>query len=120
MYKISVLSFFSAAHHLINYRGNCENVHGHNWKVKVTAGFADVPGNGMAMDFRELKKITDDVLETIDHRDLNGVEFFSKTNPTSENIARYIFGKIKEKGVPVCSVTVFETENYSAAYSEDD
>lgn len=119
MYKITVKSFFSAAHHLRNYKGNCENVHGHNWKVVVTAKYKELPDNGMAIDFRDLKNITDDVIDTLDHVDINTIDYFQQYNPTSENIAKYIYDEIKKRGIPVADVTVFETEKYSATYSED-
>ena len=119
MYKISVESYFSAAHHLRNYHGNCENVHGHNWRVLVSARYKDVGSSGMAIDFRELKKLTDEIVMAIDHKDLNDTEFFRDKNPTSENIARFIFDSVKGRKVPVESVTVFETDRYSASYSEE-
>ena len=117
MYKITVESSFSAAHHLSNYSGNCENIHGHNWKVRVTACYEDVDSCGMGIDFRELKRITEEVLGSMDHRDLNNEEYFIENNPTSENIARYIFDRVKDAGIPVGEVTVFETDRYSATYT---
>ena len=116
MYKITVESSFSAAHHLTEYKGNCEKVHGHNWKVLVTAVFKELSANGMAMDFRDLKSILEKVLEKLDHTDINKQEYFKTKNPTSENIAKYIFDGVQKLGVPVESVTVFETDKYSATY----
>jgi len=118
MYKITVESSFSAAHHLVNYKGNCENVHGHNWRVLVAAGYENVSDDGIAIDFRELKKALESILEHLDHKDLNNIEYFNE-NPTSERIAEYIFRKIREQDIPVKNVKVFETDSYCAEYSED-
>ncbi|MGM0441164.1 MAG: 6-carboxytetrahydropterin synthase QueD [Elusimicrobiota bacterium] len=119
MYYITVKTFFSAAHRLRNYNGNCENNHGHNWKVKVTAGFKSLNKNGMAFDFRKLKKMTEAILEKLDHKNLNKLEYFRENNPSSENIAKYIFEKVSAENVPVTSVKVFETDNYCATYSKE-
>ncbi|MFC2061528.1 6-carboxytetrahydropterin synthase QueD [Elusimicrobiota bacterium] len=119
MYKITVESSFSAAHHLRNYRGNCENIHGHNWKVLVTAKFGELSSDGLTMDFRDLKDILQKILDKIDHKDLNEIEYFKDKNPTSENIAEYIYRQIKEAGVPLGNVRIFETDKYSAEYSEN-
>lgn len=119
MYRIIVKSHFSAAHHLRNYKGNCENVHGHNWEVQVTAKCSELSDNGIAIDFRDLKDATLSIINKLDHIDLNNIDYFKESNPTSENIARYIYGKIKKQGFPVESVTVSETANYSATFTED-
>ncbi|MDA3793293.1 MAG: 6-carboxytetrahydropterin synthase QueD [Elusimicrobia bacterium] len=119
MYKITIKTHFSSAHHLRNYKGNCENVHGHNWKVEVTAVFSRLPDDGMVMDFKDLKKISSKVIGKLDHKDINKLNYFKSINPTSENIARYIFDGITKEGVPVGEVKVFETENYSASYTKD-
>ncbi|MFW6172738.1 MAG: 6-carboxytetrahydropterin synthase QueD [Elusimicrobiota bacterium] len=118
MYKISIKSNFSAAHHLFDYNGNCENIHGHNFKVIVTAGYESVPSSGMAIDFRELKDKTNNVLKSLDHKDINKLDYFKKINPTSENIAKYIFDRVSQQDIPVLEVTVFETDKYSASYSK--
>ncbi len=118
MYKITVKSYFSAAHHLRNYKGDCENVHGHNWGVIVTAEYRELKDEGIAIDFRDLKRITDEIIDKLDHEDLNKVEYFIENNPTSENIARYIYDKIKQQEVAIESVVVSETPNYSATYTE--
>jgi 6-pyruvoyltetrahydropterin/6-carboxytetrahydropterin synthase len=118
MYKISVITHFSAAHHLLDYEGKCENIHGHNWKVKVTAGFRELAENGIAYDFKDLKHAAGKVIDELDHTDLNTHEYFAKNNPTSENIARSIFERIKDQGIPALEVTVWETENYSATYTD--
>ncbi|MCD6423121.1 MAG: 6-carboxytetrahydropterin synthase QueD [Elusimicrobia bacterium] len=118
MYRISVSASFSSAHFLRNYRGKCEKIHGHNWKVILTVE-SKILKNNMVMDFSELKKILKDVLSKLDHKTLNDIPPFTKENPTSERIAKFIADKIKMKlpsGVKISSVQVFETENSSATY----
>ena len=119
MYKISIKSHFSAAHHLRDYNGDCENMHGHNWNVEVTAGYEELKADGIAIDFRELKRVTDEVVSSLDHKDLNSLEFLAGINPTSENIARYIYQRIKEAGIPLLEARVSETDFYSASYTEE-
>ncbi len=118
MYEIKVTTKFAAAHNLRNYKGNCENVHGHNWKVEVIASFMELK-EGMAMDFRDLKRISDEVSDELDHRNINELPYFKTVNPTSENVARYFFEKIEEKGVPVTKVSVSETDEYTASYTKE-
>lgn len=119
MYRITVKTKFSSAHHLRNYRGNCENVHGHNWEVLVTAKYKGLAENGIAIDFRELMEISKKIVDKLDHKDLNSMDYFIEHNPTSENIAKYIYDEIKQHGIPVESIAVAETDNYTATYSED-
>ena len=119
MYKISVKSSFSSAHFLRQYKGKCENTHGHNWGVEVSASSPRL-GNGMVMDFGDLKKLLKKILSGLDHAFLNEKPYFKKKNPTSENIAEYIFVKLETdlpRGVKLLEVGVSETEKNTAAYS---
>ena len=118
IYEITVRTKFSAAHNLRNYKGDCENVHGHNWNVRVTAGFTKLKG-GLSMDFRDLKSISKKVINDLDHKNINEVEYFKQENPTSENVARYIYDRIKKEGVPVTKVSVSETDDYTATYKKE-
>ncbi|MBU1112491.1 MAG: 6-carboxytetrahydropterin synthase QueD [Candidatus Omnitrophica bacterium] len=126
MYKVKVLSNFSAAHFLRNYKGKCENLHGHNWKVEVVVASLKLNSLGMVMDFSDLKKLTKNMLEELDHACLNDLEYFSakggKHNPSSEEIARYIFDKLKtliaEKNCQLEEILVWETESSCATYRE--
>ena len=120
-YKISVIKYFSAAHNLRGFKGKCEKLHGHNWKVKVTLSGARLNKTGMLLDFTDLKAVVDSVLSRLDHVYLNEVTPFDKTNPTAENIAGYIFGAVKKKiktSAVVEKVEVWESESSSAAVSE--
>lgn len=118
MYSIKIEASFSAAHNLRGYKGKCEELHGHNWKVEVAVASKELDKIGMVVDFKELKMRLNNVLEDLDHKYLNRIPCFLKRNPTSENIAKYIYDRVKRQGVRVKSVTVWESENSSAMYSE--
>ena len=120
MFHIFIKSHFSAGHHLRDYPGNCERPHGHNWKVEVTVK-ADILDNlGMGLDFRVLKEAVNNVLDTLDHHDLNEHAAFQTINPSSENIAVYIFNNLQNDlstdRYGVHSVTVRETDNSGVTY----
>jgi 6-pyruvoyltetrahydropterin/6-carboxytetrahydropterin synthase len=122
MYKIKTVVSFSAAHYLREYKGKCESLHGHNWRVVVVVEAGDLDVLGMVMDFSDLKKATHAVLETLDHKNLNDVEYFKKVNPSSENIARYIYLQLKTQlqqyNCRLHEVGVWETDTSCAVYSE--
>lgn len=123
-YSIYVESQFSAAHYLRMYKGRCENIHGHNWKVGVYVGSSKLDSIGMVMDFTDLKKILRKVLDKLDHKFLNKeVNFFKATQPTAENIARYIHRNIKillrkYPHIENLRVIVWETPTQAAIYEE--
>ncbi len=120
MFELTVRDEFSAAHQLRGYEGACENLHGHNWKVEVAFRGKTLNAIGILIDFKELKSLLKEVLSELDHRNLNELPAFSSQNPSSENIARYIFERLSErlagKPVKVSRVTVCETERACASY----
>ena len=122
MYKVKIISQFSAAHSLRNYKGKCEALHGHNWKVEVLVSSLKLNSSGMVMDFSNLKKITSNVLEELDHHHLNEISYFKNQNPSSEEIAKYIFDKLKGEiiaaGCKLEKIRVWETANSCAVYQE--
>ncbi len=122
MYEVSVKSHFSAAHCLRGYRGKCAEQHGHNWEVEVAIQGPNLDKTGMLVDFRVVKDALRKVLAEVDHRDLNKVKAFSRNNPSSENIARFIFDKLSGKlNTPRCRVhrvTVAETPENRATCQE--
>jgi len=122
MFEISVSLDFSAAHNLKGYHGKCEALHGHNWKVEVLLGSEALDKIGMVEDFKVVKEKLKSILSLFDHKYLNQLPYFKKINPTSENIARLIYQKMKERigkgGLCVLSVKVWETQNSCATYSE--
>ena len=119
MYTVKVQSHFSSAHNLRGYKGECEDLHGHNWRVSVTACAEDLTEIGMVVDFKKLKQLLNDIVTGLDHTHLNEIEYFKNVNPTSENIARYIYEQIsgKKAAFDIKEVTVWETDSSSATYS---
>jgi 6-pyruvoyltetrahydropterin/6-carboxytetrahydropterin synthase len=115
MYEVKVMRDFAAAHRVEDYPGNCERLHGHNWKVEVIVSMEELDGLGMVIDFRKLKELTDRALEPLDHNYLNETPPFDEVNPTAENIARYLFDVIS-RDAKVSRVNVFETETSMASY----
>ena len=122
MYKIKVISHFSGAHNLRNYKGKCEALHGHNWKIEVVVASDKLNDIGMVMDFGDLKKLTEDVLSKLDHGYLNDIEYFKENNPCSEVIAKYIYQQLKPEikacNCKIMKVKVWETDIACAVYSE--
>lgn len=121
-FELKVVDVFSSAHSLRGYAGNCERVHGHNWKVEVVVSCSGLDERGLGIDFRDLKSALKDVLGRLDHKNLNEVEPFDKMNPSSENLASYIFTDL-EKRMPekilLKRVTVWESEYASASFVVD-
>ncbi len=96
MYEIVIEEHFAASHRLIGYQGDCEKLHGHNWVVRVCAEVEDLNPIGLGIDFRTLKGITREFVTLLDHTHLNEHPAFQETNPSSENLARFLFDKIGE------------------------
>lgn len=123
MYEVVVEDTFSAAHKLRNYKGKCENLHGHNWKVVVCVKGDMLDDKGILLDFHILKDELKEILKIFDHKDINKISFFKKANPTSENIASYIYKKIQESlnkySVKINYVKVWESDKQFAKYSEN-
>jgi len=122
VYEITTEAHFSAAHRLLNYRGPCENLHGHNWLVRATVQCENLDASGIGIDFKVLKSSLKDIVEAFDHKDLNAVLGNGELSPSSENIARYIYNALKTALASwdgtVSRVEVFETPGNCAAYYE--
>jgi 6-pyruvoyltetrahydropterin/6-carboxytetrahydropterin synthase len=118
MYSVKAELKFSSAHNLRGYKGKCESLHGHNWKVEAEARSRSLDSTGMVMDFNVLKTALGAVIADLDHRYLNELPAFKKINPTSENIARYIYGRLKKSFSGLSSVVVWENDSCSAKYEE--
>lgn len=116
MYDIKVKASFSAAHNLKNYRGKCEKLHGHNWHVEAVFSYEELDDNGLAVDFRVAKSLLKSVIEKLDHEYLNKVKALRSINPTSENIAKFIFDGIDRKNAHISRVSVWENDNSCATY----
>jgi len=122
MFEVSVEAGFSSAHHLIEYKGKCENMHGHNWKVRASVGKDSLNGMGMVLDFVDFKKALNEILMRLDHKLLNDLPYFKKTNPTSENIAKYVYDELRNtlniSAGANLKVRVWETDTSCATYYE--
>ena len=118
MYRLKVESNFSSAHNLRAYKGKCEDLHGHNWKIEAVAESDDLDKVGMVMDFKLIKNKLNNILEKLDHKYLNKIKPFDKINPTSENIARFIYESLKPKISGLKSITVWENPTSCATYYE--
>jgi 6-pyruvoyltetrahydropterin/6-carboxytetrahydropterin synthase len=120
MFEVSVEYSFAAGHALRGYRGKCENVHGHNYRVQVTVAGERLNSIGLLVDFADLRAALKELVESFDHHFLNDLEPFKQINPSAENLAYYLgteLGrKIASQGVGVHSVTVWETDTTSATY----
>jgi 6-pyruvoyltetrahydropterin/6-carboxytetrahydropterin synthase len=121
MYQVSIETHFSAAHRLRNYKGLCENLHGHNWKVEATVCSEKLDNSGMVIDFNILKQKTKAIVDVLDHQYLNEIDPFKETNPSSENVAAYIFSRLsialKDDPVTLISVSVWESDKSKATFS---
>jgi len=119
MYEVKVERYFSAAHHLLNYNGECENQHGHNWKVEVYVQGNNLDSSGILVDFKILKKELDEILSRLDHRDINELDEFKNISPSSEMLSKYIYDNLKKKIPGLSRVSVWETEKACASYFEE-
>ena len=116
MYEIKVIDEFAGAHNLRNYKGKCEELHGHNWKTEIVLESDTLDEKGMIMDFKELKKILKDTLALLDHKYLNDLSYFKKINPTSENIAYFLHENLSKAIKKKIKVSVWETTNSCASF----
>ena len=122
MFVLKIVTDFASAHSLRNYPGDCARLHGHNWQVEVSVCSEVLDDNGIAIDFREIKKQTKLVIKRLDHQYLNEIKPFDVLNPTAENIAKYFFEEvgllINSENVMVKEVLIWETPRSAVTYSE--
>ena len=125
MYEVTVEDSFAAGHYLRNYKGKCENPHGHNYKIRVTLAAEELDKAGLLLDFKDLREVMKHVIERLDHQMINEVDPFKELNPSAENLAKYFFdetnGRLQQATsgrVHVKDVTIFETDSTTAKYSE--
>lgn len=124
MYILKVEDSFSAAHKLIDYKGECSNIHGHTWQVEISIECNKTSNIGLTIDFKEIKKAFNNILLQFDHAYLNELSHFSDQNPTSENIARVLYelssAKLDNKNAKVSQISVKESEKYTAIYKPNE
>ena len=120
MYEVTIIKSFSAAHLLSEIGGKCEELHGHNFKVEVTVGSPELNSEGILIDFRLLKKWLKEILDQMDHQHLNDLPFFKDKNPSSENIACFLYremqSKVADSGIKMLHVKVWESESAAVTY----
>jgi 6-pyruvoyltetrahydropterin/6-carboxytetrahydropterin synthase len=121
VFELTVEGHFSAAHNLRNFKGRCENLHGHNWKVEVVVRGDRLDQADLVMDFGDLKKLMNASLDKLDHRHLNEIAPFDECNPSSELIAKYLYQDVA-RGLPpevsMHKVNVWESPGSKATYFE--
>jgi len=120
-YEVMIERDFSSAHQLRGYKGKCENLHGHNYKLEIYAKGEELNSIGLLIDFVELKKAADEIVKYLDHRNLNELPpFDEELNPSAENIARYVLeylnSRVGDERVQVHKVRCFETPTSVATY----
>ncbi len=123
VYELEAKAHFSSAHALRGYGGDCERLHGHNFRVLAVVYGGELDSLGLLIDFRELNELLGEVVGELDHRDLNSLPAFNDKNPSSEVLAEYIFerlsallGEKQGERVRVKQITVWESEGYGATY----
>ena len=121
MFEITIEETFSAGHALRNYKGKCENVHGHNYRCQVTVEGDQLDHIGLLVDFVELKRVVHSVLDRMDHQWLNDWPPFDQLNPSAENMAKFIYDEVNSgigvrPGVRIAWVKLWETDTSSAVY----
>jgi 6-pyruvoyltetrahydropterin/6-carboxytetrahydropterin synthase len=117
MYEIKVKANFSSAHNLRNYKGKCERLHGHNWAIEAVFRYKKLDKDGMAVDFKDAKAMLKRALEEMDHSYLNELKDFKAVNPTSENIAKSIYDRVKKESITIKSISVWENDTSCATYT---
>ncbi len=125
MYEVTVERGFSSGHFLRNYKGKCENPHGHNYKVRITLRGEKLDHAGLLLDFKDLKQVMRPVIDRIDHQMLNDIAPFTEINPSAENLARFFFDETNRQlsemtggRVSVKDCTIYETDTTTATYYE--
>ncbi|HWZ30413.1 MAG TPA: 6-carboxytetrahydropterin synthase QueD [Bryobacteraceae bacterium] len=123
MFEVTVEQTFAAGHALRNYKGKCENVHGHNFKVQVVIEGEKLDETGLLVDFIDVKQSMRTIIDRLDHVFLNDIAPFDVKNPSAENIAEYFYQEMvkslkAEVPVHIREVKVWETEIQSASFRQ--
>ena len=120
MFEVSVEQTFAAGHALRNYHGKCENVHGHNYRVRITMAGPKLDEAGLLVDFVEIKDLMGGVIDYLDHQFMNDLPPFDSINPSAENIAKYFYDQVtaglKPGEVRISEVKIWETDTSAAVY----
>ena len=124
IFEVMIERNFSSAHQLRGYKGKCENLHGHNYRIEIFARGRELDNIGLLVDFGELKTAADEVVQYLDHRNINELPPFDvELNPSAENLARYILERVASRvgdtRVEVYKVRCYETPTSVATYQLD-
>jgi len=124
MFEVMIERNFSSAHQLRGYKGKCENLHGHNYRIEIFARGRELDKIGLLVDFVELKTAADEVVQYLDHRNINELPpFDEELNPSAENLARYILervaARVGDERVQIYKVRCYETPTSVATYQVD-
>jgi len=122
-FEVMIERNFSSAHQLRGYKGKCENLHGHNYKIEIYARGGELDNIGLLVDFVELKAAADEVVQYLDHRNINELPPFVELQPSAENLAKYVLervsARIDDERVRIYKVRCFETPTSVATYQVD-
>ncbi len=122
MFQVSVEETFSAGHALRGYKGKCENVHGHNYRVQITLEGPELDNIGLLVDFTHVKRVMRELIKRLDHQFINDLAPFTTVNPSAENMAKYFFEEVSREltdmppGAKVKDVVIWETDTANAKY----
>ena len=122
MFQVSVEETFSSGHALRGYKGKCENVHGHNYRVQITLEGPQLDSIGLLVDFTHLKQVIREIIKRLDHQFINDLEPFTTINPSAENLAKYFYEEVISKvkdlpaGARVTDAVIWETDTAFARY----
>ncbi len=120
MFELTISGHIAAAHYLRGYDGPCKDLHGHTWKMEVTVASDQLNGIGLVVDFQEMKRRLHQFLGRLDHVCLNDLPYFEKVNPSTENLAKYIYREFAGQCRPLRlkQVRVWESDSASITYYE--
>ena len=118
MFELKAQMYFAAAHHLLNYNGECENQHGHNWLVEAYVKGTELDKSNILVDYKVIKKELKSVLDLLDHKDINELPYFEGQSPSSEMISKFIYYEMKKKISLISKISVWETPTSCASYYE--
>jgi 6-pyruvoyltetrahydropterin/6-carboxytetrahydropterin synthase len=122
-FEVMIERNFSSAHQLRGYRGKCENLHGHNYRIEIYVRGRELDNIGLLIDFVELKSAADEVVQYLDHQNINELPPFDELQPSAENLAKYILdrlnSRISDDRVQIFRVRCFETPTSVATYELD-
>ena len=122
-FEVMIERDFSSAHQLRGYKGKCENLHGHNYKVEIYARGEELNNIGLLIDFGDLKQAANEIVNYLDHRNLNELPPFDELQPSAENLAKYVLERVGQRvgdeRVQIYKVRCFETPTSVATYQID-